>query len=113
MREKFLEIPDIGQTYLVDILLFFYVPKVFVIENDNHKMFLLYEWTDDYSWFATQINEKEHEELLNKKMSIQNAFIDKETFVVRASDRDTCNIEKTDSSILLEMLPLEPIYKED
>ena len=46
-------------------------------------------------------------------MSIQNAFIDKETFVLRASDRDTCNIEKTDSSILLEMLPLEPIYKED
>lgn len=101
MREKFLEIPNIGQTYLIDILLFYYVPKVFVIENDNHEMFLLYEWTDDYSWFATQINKKEHEELLNKKMSIQNAFIDKETFVLRTSDRDTCNIEKTDSSILL------------
>lgn len=113
MREKFLEIPDIGQTYLIDILLFYYVPKVFVIENDNHKMFLLYEWTDDYSWFATQINEKEHEELLNKKMSIQNAFIGKEAFVAMASDRNTCNIEKTDSSILLNILPLEPIYKED
>lgn len=113
MREKFLEIPDIGQTYLIDILLFYYVPKVFVIENDNHKMFLLYEWTDDYSWFATQINETEYKMLLNREMSIQNAFIDKEAFVVRASDRDTCNTEKADSSILLNMLPLEPIYKED
>ena len=113
MREKFLEISDIGQTYLIDILLFFYVPRVFVIENDNHEMFLLYEWTDDYSWFATQINKKEHEGLLNKKMSIQNAFIGKGAFVVRANDRDTCNVEKADSSILLNMLPLEPIYKED
>lgn len=113
MREKFLEIPDIGQTYLVDILLFFYVPKVFVIENDNHKMFLLYEWTDDYSWFATRINETEYEELLNKKMSIQNAFIGKETFIIKSNDRDSSGIEKADSSILLNMLPLEPIYKED
>lgn len=86
MREKFLEIPNIGQTYLIDILLFYYVPKVFVIENDNHEMFLLYEWTDDYSWFATQINKKEHEELLNKKMSIQNAFNDKKSYWLSKKD---------------------------
>lgn len=112
MREKFLEIKDIGETYITDVLLFYIYPRSFVIENNNGNMFLLYEWVDEESWYATQINDSEYNKILNKELSLQDAFTGKCSFIIK-SINEKYFTEKASVSDLLNMLPKGPIYKED
>ena len=112
MREKFLEIKDIGQTYLTDVLMFYILPRTFVIENDNGNKFLLYEWIDEESWYATQITEAERNKILSKESSLQDAFTGKQSFIIKGINNKYFT-EKANVSDLLNMLPKYPIYKEE
>ena len=112
MKEKFLEIKDIGETYITNVLLFYIYPRSFVIENNNGNKFLLYEWIDEESWYATQINEAEYNKILSKELSLQDAFTGKQSFIIKGIN-DNYFVEKADVSDLLNMLPKYPIYKED
>lgn len=112
MKEKFLEIKDIGQTYTTDVLLFYIYPRSFVIENNNGNKFLLYEWIDEESWYTTQISEAEYNKILSKELSLQDAFTGKQSFIIKDIN-DKYFAEKADVSDLLNMLPKYPIYKEE
>lgn len=112
IKEKFLEIEDIGQTYITNVLLFYIYPRAFVIEDDKGNMFLLYEWTDEENWYATQISDSEYSKILSQELSLQDAFTSKQSFIIKAIN-DNYFVEKADVSDLLNMLPKYPIYKED
>lgn len=112
IKEKFLEIEDIGQTYITNVLLFYIYPRAFVIEDNKGNMFLLYEWVDEESWYAIQISDSEYSKILSKELSLQDAFTGKQSFIIKGIN-DKYFTEKANDSELLNMLPKYPIYKEE
>ena len=107
---------ELGNFYLCDVLLEYIYPRLFICENDNNRLFLLYEISSQQNrdiWLAKEISEEERESLLNKKISLQESFqkdssknfLLAKTYGEKDKDEIIASTENT-----LEKLPEKPVF---
>lgn len=107
---------ELGNFYLCDVLLEYIYPRLFICENDNGKLFLLYEISSQENrdiWLVKEIFEEERESLSNKKFSLQEMFqndSDKNFLLVKTYGETDKDEIITNAENTLEKLPKKPVY---
>lgn len=107
---------ELGNFYLCDVLLEYIYPRLFICENDNNRLFLLYEISSQENcdiWLVKEISGEERESLLNKKISLQESFqkdSSKNFLLVKTYGEEDKDEIIANAENSLEKLPKKPVF---
>lgn len=77
LEEVKFNIPNFGEMSMVDVFVFYDVPRVFVVKDIFETLFLFQETIDDEyktEWLVIKISKKRHFELKTNQISLQESF---------------------------------------
>lgn len=119
-------LPDLGDLYIKEILLYYIYPRAFVCENDKGTMYLMYELadinntdnTDDtIVWLTVIITLDEYYKLVNCEVAIQDIYnlYPNDTFLIKKDyTTDTAEVlhlhDMPEAPKYWEQLPDESLY---
>ena len=118
-KDFFASIEGDDNLYIVDVLLSYIYPRIFICENDENYKFLLYEMSNENNtdaWLATRISDTECDSLQNKKLSVQDVYRGKNDIFllskVYKENKDIVHISFDNLDFWINKLPVKPVYVE-
>lgn len=119
-KEIFMQVKELGNLYLYDVLLEYIYPRVFICEDIYDSKYLFYEVSskdDKDTWLVAKVSKKEYYALVDRKKSIQKAYVKKTGFNLFSITKTYGETEDVvelafDAKELISKLPKNPVYSE-
>lgn len=119
-KDFFASVEGDDNLYIVDVLLSYIYPRIFVCKNDDNDKFLLYEMSNKNevdTWLTTRISDEEHISLQRKEISIQDLYKrKKDVFLlskIYKENEDVVHLSYDSLDFWINKLPTKPLYVED
>lgn len=118
-KDFFASVEGDDDLYIVDVLLSYIYPRIFVCKNDDNDKFLLYEMSNKDeidTWLTTRISNEEHVSLKRKETSIQDLYKGKKDVFLLSKiykeNEDVVHISHDNLDFWVNKLPIKPIHVE-
>lgn len=118
-KDFFASVEGDDNLYIVNVLLSYIYPRIFICENDENDKFLLYEMSNENNtdaWLATRISDAERDSLQNKKLSVQEVYRGKNDIFLLSKiykeNEDIVHISFDNLDFWINKLPIKPVYAE-
>ena len=118
-KDFFASVEGDDNLYIVDVLLSYIYPRIFICENDENDKFLLYEMSNENNidtWLVARISDDEYDSLQNKKLSVQEVYRGKDDMFllskVYKENEDVVHISFDNLDFWINKLPIKPVYTE-
>ncbi|MGN0906859.1 MAG: DUF6575 domain-containing protein [Bullifex sp.] len=119
-KDVFMHVNELGDLYLYDVLLTYIYPRVFVCEDLFDCKYLFYEMSSmdrKDVWLVSRISKNEYYSLVDRKISIQEAYINKNGYNLFSlsiiySDAGDVTELSSDIETWIKELPEDPVFSE-
>ena len=116
-RDIFINVPQIGNLFVIDVLLYYIYPRIFVCDDEYNCRYLFFEITEDLNldkWLVTKLKVNEYFDILDGKIFAQSLFQDRNCYMISKdyNNNGFVNIKVAEKNDIL-LLPKEKFfYKE-